>query len=187
MTTKITKVQTVTHLLLCRSDPVDLKVTRSLRWPASPPSRPVPGDLTLDHFSQHGLRLSFSMGNRSFSNAGPVPQAEGESRIILLLARESHRAGSFSSPNQFHEIYLGGLSGSTLNRLSSLQSPVACRYTTCCIRHKAYQSPCYLPRLGWGAGWSWSANLPGSESATHNLFDHMLMMLVEQVQSCRLL
>lgn len=54
------------------------------------------------------------MENRSFDNAGPAPQAQGESSIILLLASKSHLAGTFS-PNHFLEIYFGGLSGSTLH------------------------------------------------------------------------
>jgi hypothetical protein len=98
----------ISAYLLCRSGPVDLlQVTRSLRWQReSPPNRPEPGHSILDHLSQHCSRLSFSMENRSFDNAGPAPQPQGESSIILLLARKSHLAGSFS-PNHFHEIYLG--------------------------------------------------------------------------------
>lgn len=82
---------------------------------------------------------------------------------ILLLAPKSHLAGSFS-PNQFYEIYLGGFTGSRI-----FSPPVACPCTTCCIRHKAYQFPCYfLRRLCWRAGWPRSANMPGSESAARN-------------------
>lgn len=128
------------------------------------------------------------MENRSFDNAGPAPQAQGESSIILLLARKSHRVGSFS-PNHFLEIYLGRLFGSTLHHRPQafvFSAPGACPCTTCCVRHKAYQSPCYLLGLCWRAGWPQSANMSGSESAAHNFFrSHAHHAFVEQVQTCR--
>lgn len=85
---------------------------------------------------QQGSRLSFSMENRSFDNAGPAPQAQGESSIILLLACKRHLAGSFS-PNHFREIYLGRLSGSTLHHRQAFVFSSPC----CVSMHRMLHPP----------------------------------------------
>ena len=117
-------------------------VTRSLRWQrASPPSRPKPGHSIQYQLSQHGSRLSFSMENRSFDDAGPTPQIQGESSIFYywLVKASSRNVFSQSIPRDLLRTWTDYL-GQPSTGFRIFSPPVACPSTTCYISHKAYQS-----------------------------------------------